>query len=625
MKAAPAPFPPDKQIHDMQRVADTLAQSPEFAGWPRHELVQIVPYVSEMHVEAGSFLCRRGEDAEHAFCLMQGTVRVEAGKGIEVSKGFVGHEVALNHGHYAADIVAVDQVIALAVPRDVMHTFGVAFESETLYHSLLARYTDSEGAPKAAPARAPHEEKRRISPMKTVGWILTLVVPVMILLFGEHYELDWHQRNFIAALSVCLLMMAFDLTAQYAAALIAGLACLLLDVAPARVILSGFASDSFFMALSIFGLGAVLTYSGLAERLVLTILRVSPQTPFWYNLTILLTGVFMTPCLPSANARVALMTPLIAETSRSLGYKERSRESTRLMLSMFVGTSFFAPVFLTAKSLNFVVHSLMPQQVREEFQWLGWTTAAAVAGLVMLGGYMLASAIVFRGGEKPRLSKKHLDAQFRLLGPMDQGEWTALAIAIAFILAIITYSFHKISPAWVTLGVLCVFLVLGTLKEKHIRYNFQWDVLLLVGFFIGLERTLEYLELTEILTSHLSGVAAYMASNFGMFIVALAFVTFFLRLFLPITTAGVLIASVFLPIAALNGVNPWVVGFVILVLNETWFLPAQSSYYLTFEELSGHRPVHDKKLFLRMNALSMGIRIAALFISLPFFRYLGLL
>src|SRR4030095_7639804 len=118
---------------------------------------------------------------------------------------------------------------------------------------------------------------------KTIGWALTLLIAAAILAFGERFGLTWSQRDFLAALSVCLMMMSFNLTPQYAAALIAGLACLLLDVAPASVILSGFASDGFFMGLSIFGLGAVLTYSGLAERLVLNMLKRSPNSPFWYN------------------------------------------------------------------------------------------------------------------------------------------------------------------------------------------------------------------------------------------------------------------------------------------------------------------------------------------------------
>ncbi|MDY6983379.1 MAG: hypothetical protein SV422_09835, partial [Pseudomonadota bacterium] len=92
-----------------------------------------------------------------------------------------------------------------------------------------------------------------------------------------------------------------------------------------------------------------------------------------------------------------------------------------------------------------------------------------------------------------------------------------------------------------------------------------------------------------------------------------------------ITTAGVLVASVFLPLAALNGINAWVVGFALIIFSETWFLPAQCSYYVTMQDMSGDKPVHDEALFLRLNAISMVFRLVALLASLPFFRYLGLI
>lgn len=613
----------DHPITDAERVAEALAAAPELAGWPHQDLARLIPYIWERHFDDGEVLCQRGDEAAHAFCLLEGTVRY-AGAGRLVSSGFVGHEAALDVPTYLDDVVASGHVVALAVPRTVLDDFGLTLTGSTLYHSLLAHHTTAADTA-AIPAEDEPAEDTGSHRTKAVGWLLTVLIAGFILAFGERYGLDWHQRDFLAALSVCLMMMSFNLTPQYAAALIAGLACLLLDVAPANVILSGFASDGFFMGLSIFGLGAVLTSSGLAERMVLNILKLSPRSQFWYNTNILLTGIVMTPCLPSANTRIALMTPLIMETSRALGFRDRSKEATRLMLSMFVGASLFAPIFLTAKSLNFVLYSQMPEQIREEFQWLKWTMSASLAGVVMLGLFLLAAAIVFRKSEKPRLSQPHLETQLRLLGPMRAGEWTALTIATTFILAIITYSVHKISPAWITLAVLCVFLVLGTINERHIRHNFQWDVLLLVGFFIGLEETLNYTGITAILTDRLSGVTAYMATNFSLFILLLGGLTAVLRLFLPITTAGVLIASVFLPLADINGVNPWVVGFVIIVLSETWILPAQSSYFLTMEEMSGERPVYDRALFLRMSALSMGIRLIALFASLPFFEYLGLL
>lgn len=615
----------DHPITDAARVAAMLSSVPEFAGWPHQELARLIPYVWERHFDPGERLCVRGEPADYAFCLLAGTVRYTGAGGRSVSTGFVGHEAALDVPTYLAEVAAVDSAIVLVVPRTVLDDFGITLRGDTLYHSLLSHYSTPDAAAPHQPPAENDEEDTRVNRTKTIGWVLTLLVAAGILAFGERFGLTWRQRDFLAALSVCLMMMSFNLTPQYAAALIAGLACLLLDVAPASVILSGFASDGFFMGLSIFGLGAVLTYSGLAERLVLNMLKRSPNSPFWYNFNILIAGILMTPCLPSANTRVALMTPIIMETSRALGYRDGSRQATRLVLSMFVGASLFSPLFLTANTLNFVVYTQLPDQIRESFQWLRWTASASLAGVVMLGLYLLVTHIVFRTDEKPRLSQPHLAAQLRLLGPMRSGEWTAAIVAVSFIVAIITYSVHKISPAWITLGVLCVFLVLGTLDETHVRHDFQWDVLLLVGFFIGLEQTLDYTGFTAMLTNRLSGVTQYMASNYYLFIVLVGALTAVLRLFLPITTAGVLIASVFIPLADLNGVNPWVVGFTIIMLSQTWFLPAQSSYYLTLEEKSGERPAYDPVLFLRLSAVTMVIRLVALVVSIPFFKFLGVL
>jgi DASS family divalent anion:Na+ symporter len=613
-----------RAILDANRVAATLEATPEFAGWPHHDLARFVPYVWERRLPAGTVLCRRGEPADRAFCMVEGSVRCSI-DGRTVSSGFVGHEAALEVPAYLADVVAATDVAVLVVTRDVLREFGITLGGETLFHSLLAHHATAAPASAAAAPGAEADDDDAHPRTTAIGWVLTLAVPALILAFGEGFGLSWRQRDFTAALSICLLMMSFNLTPQYAAALIAGLICLLLDVAPASVILSGFASDGFFMGLGIFGLGAVLTASGLAERVVFNLLRLSPKSPFWYNLTFLMTGIFMTPCLPSANTRVALLTPLVIETSRALGFRDRSREATRLMLSMFVGASLFAPIFLTAKSLNFVIHSQLPTQVHDEFQWLKWTISASVAGLVMLGLYLLAAGLTFRRGEAPRLSRSHLETQLRVLGPIRPIEWIALIITAAFILAIVTYSLHKINPSWITLGVLSVFLVLGTLNEKDIRHSFQWDVLLLVGFFIGLENTLDYTGITAILTEYLSGVTAYMQTNFLAFLAVLGLITALLRLFLPITTAGVLVASVFLPLAAVSGVNAWVVGFSIMMLAETWFLPAQCSYFQTMEDISGERPVHDRALFLRLNAITMAIRLIGLLASIPFFRSIGLL
>ena len=615
---------PKRTLVDYEGLAVALKQAPEFAGRSPGELAHIAAVATEVHFQAGDQLFRAGEAADWAYYLSSGSVYLGDANGETVAVGFIGQEAGIDIGTYLRDATALDRVCTYAIPRSALiphepRTGGTSFWHH-LVGSLSGRPLEPEPVTKKDDGGAQADQ-----PGRFLGWSLAVVVPIILLVWGRSSGFTWHQQQFLALLGICLVMLSFHLVPQYAAVLMTALGCLVLGVVPPRVVLSGFASDGFFMALSIFGLGSVLVRSGIAVRLVLNLLKFTTVSSFWYNFNFLVLGILMTPCLPSANARVGLLTPLLTEVSQALGFQNRQQQATRLLFSMFVGCTLFAPIFLTSKSLNFIVYDLLPTQVSQEYQWLRWLAAAAFPGLLMLLLYLLVSSLFFRGGPKPHLSAPHLLAQLRLLGPLRPQEWIAVLGSLAFIAAIISYSIHKISPAWIALGTFWAFLTLGSLKKKHLREGFDWGALLMIGFFIGLEDTMNVVGLGSILKAQLSGITHYMVTNFELFVLMLLGIISIMRLFLPITTTGVLVASVILPMANLKGVNPWVVGFVIITLSELWWMPAQSSYFLTFEETAGSKPAHDHRLFLKLNALSMAIRLLVLFVSLPFFRLMEVL
>jgi DASS family divalent anion:Na+ symporter len=420
-------------------------------------------------------------------------------------------------------------------------------------------------------------------------------------------------------------MWAFNLVPQYAAATIAVVGCLVLGAVPTEVILSGFRDEDLFMMFGVVAVGSVLLRSGVTDRVVLMMLRRCPPTTMGYNAAFLLAGFVLTPALPSANGRVELLTPLTLEASRSLGFKDGSREATRLLLSMFVGASIFAPMFLTSKSLNFIVYGMLPDQVSAEFHWLRWFQVTWPIAAVMLVLYLLLTSIWFRGGKAPRLSHAHLNAQLATLGPMRRGEWIALGSVAFFVLTIVTYSLHKISPFWVSFGVFLAFLLVGILEKKNLDRDFDWGIILMVGFFIGLTTSLDHVGLTTLLSQSLSIVTEQLSTNFTLSVLLLVGVVSVARIFLPITTSGVVLCTLLLPLSAASGVNPWVVMLVTLMLNECWILPYQSSYYQTFEAVSGGPEYFDRALFLKVNALTVAIRIATAFAVLQYMRMIDLL
>ena len=597
----------------VQEICEALRNIEEFPQLQSQDIARIVTTASRLQLTDDQMLCKVNENAERVFLLVSGAL-LGADQKYSAPR-LLGIEPMVGLKRRVESLRASGNAFILAIPRNNMPRVS----QDRGWQRYLEKFTGSDQEPESCKqTRGTVTAKHNV---KIWGWLPAIGLPVMIYLLGPSASLDWRQMNYLSMLSVCLVMMIFHLAPQYAAAMIATLGCLLLDVAPPSVILGGFASGGFFMALSILGLGVVLVRSGLVVRIYLQLLKRTPRNNFAYNLVTLLLGVVMTPCLPSANARIALLSPLTISTLRTLGYRKGGPEATRLFLSMFVGASMFAPFFLTSKSLNFVIYDLLPQQVSMEYQWWQWflysTGFILFLGLAFVG----ITAIVFHGNEKPTEERLDFEERLLLLGKMGFDEYLVMWGMILFIGSIISYPIHKISPFWISLGLLCFLMLLSLLKSRNFSNDFDWGVLLLIGFFIGLEDTMGHIGIEARLTVWLEPVTRIMVENFHIFTLIMAGVVGVVRLFLPITTAGVLIASVFLPLAYYHGVNPWVVGFVILNHCESWALPYQCSYYLTLRDECGQPLAYDQRLFLRINLYMMVLRFIGLFLAIEMFRF----
>jgi len=603
---------------------------PAFAELTSVELSRLVPDLEFVTFEAGDLLVEAGRTVDAAYFLLSGSVALHRDGDAEViSDALVGEEASVGLSRFLRTGEAVTAVRAVRIPAFVFKRHGVSGARGALYRSLAERLSPAphRGGSATESDGTPHEAgtASKVSLMTVLGWALTLVLPAFVLLSADHFGFDWSQRHVLASLVACLVMWAFDLVPQYAAASIAVVGCLILGAVPTEVVLSGFGDEDLFMIFGVFAVGSVLVRSGITNRILLEVIKRTPETAFGYNTAFLLTGFFLTPALPSANTRVELLTPLTTEAARNLGFRPGSRESTRLMLSMFVGASIFAPIFLTSKSLNFIVYGMLPDQVSAEFHWLRWFSVAWPAALFMLVAYSIITHFWFRGDEAPRLSRVHLNAQLAALGPMRAAEWIALGSVLFFVLTLVTYSLHKISPFWVSFGVFLAFLLVGVMEKRQLDRDFDWGVILMIGFFIGLTQSLSYVGLTDVLSESLAVVTRNLRTNVEVSLLLLIGVVSVARIFLPITTSGVVLCSLLIPLSASSGVNPWVVLFVTLMLNEAWLAPYQSSYYQTFESMSGGRRSFDRGLFLRVNAMTVGLRVVTTFFALQYMRMMNLL
>jgi DASS family divalent anion:Na+ symporter len=574
----------------------------------------------------GERIFSRDCPADQLFLLLHGSVHLlhPDRPPILITEGCLGEECATDAPAYLSNAEALSPTEVIVVPRlNLEPILAAAPDLRSAFHlDLLRRLSGSTIQPRAA---KPTASETPISLQSLAGWAITLLCFVVPPLLKGRVPLNTQQLAFLAIFLATASMWVFSLVDEYIPGVFALTATLIQGLVPPQVILGGFSSDAFLMALSILGLGAVITVSGLSYRFLLLLLRWMPNNQFGYNAGLMLTGTLLTPTLPTINGRVALVTPFLQDILEGLRFQGGKPAATRLATTAFTGVTLFSAVFLSSKSVNFVVLSLLPAQIQNDFQWMAWLVAASVMGIVSLGLYLAAVGYLFRNQEPSRLSQDHIQGQLKALGPLSTREWAGVVGFIAFLVGIVTTATHHIDPPWLGLAVLYFLLIFGVLKKEEFKTRIDWSFLVYLGALVGIVNTFNHLGLDKALAAAMPNLSGYMRTNFPLFILILAGLTFLVRLVIPISPAIVILATVFMPIASTQGVNPWVVGFIILNLGEMWFFPYQCSYYLQFRASTLPDGLYDERSFLRFNLLMNGLKIAALYASLPFWHMLGLL
>ncbi|MCI5140178.1 MAG: TRAP transporter large permease subunit [Candidatus Electrothrix sp. ATG1] len=589
------------------------------------DLARIAPFITEVPVSMGETLFNTGDQAENLFLLMEGQFEVQSGRRVlnRVEGGTLGEESVKNKGKYLTTAVALNDSKILKIPQKQILRLLKKYPEmkDKLYSSLVNHHAHIK-----IEDRATKEIKKEDAENITViGWLFAILLPAVIYYYGGTLSFDWKTKIFLTVACATVIMWIFRLVDEFIPSIMAVIVILVLDIAPPEVVLSGFTSGSFFMALSIFGLSAILTTSGLTYRIVINLFRFLPLSQFWHSLAIFITGIFLTPLFPSANGRIGIATPILLDMVESLGYKKGGKASTRLAIATFSGFTMFSSIFLSSKSMHFIVFGILPLQVRDRFNWGYWFYAAIVAGLVLMIFYFLLTQIMFRNSDKPRLSRDIIKAQYDVLGPLNAQEWAAISGIALFALGIATSSIHKIQLPWIGFAVLYFILVLGFLPKKDFKTHVDWTFLLYLGALIGLIKTISYLGLDISIGQNFLWLGSYMKNNFYLFVPLLSISTMLLRLFIPNTATVAILASVLFPISLLNGINPWVIGFIILIMSDSWMLPYQCSYYLLFDELTSPKRLFSKSMILKFNFISITFRIAAVYASIPFWKSVGIL
>ena len=546
-------------------------------------LARFLPHVSLRFIEKGEHLEDIGAAAINTFYIVEGSFEVwgEGSRTTTVKEGFLGEEAAIGMDAYIATVTAQEPSKVLVMPKQaiwdlatyrplrqaLLSSFSNRFSPEERQNSTDYNGTVFDG-------HIPSSTSMR----HLIGWLMALLVPMTIFFGLRDADLPNAQAlHLLAVLGATITMWVFRLLPDFVPALFAILSVALLGLAPPEITLSGFSSNTFFMALSIFGLSALIIISGLSLRILLWLLLIGPPHKAWYYLSLFLSGMVLTPIVPTSNGRISIVAPFMNDLLNIFDKESARAEAPRLAAAVVGGSSLLSAVFLSSKSVNFLVFGLLPFQEQTRFQWLDWFFAAAVCGAVMIVLYFLACWALFRNTAKPYIPKTLIADQLKILGPMATSEWGGIAGLSILMISFITASIHHIAIPWIALAILFSILMFGFLQKSDFRNRIDWSFLIFLAALIGLVASMKYVGLDQWITSNLDWLNSFMEHDFNLFILVLSGCIFIVRLTMPINATVVIFATLLIPSAINLGVNPWLVGFIILLMSETFIWPYQAS------------------------------------------------
>jgi anion transporter len=464
----------------------------------------------------------------------------------------------------------------------------------------------------------------RASMGRWIGGVLGVGLWAYLWFVQPDVGLDPSATKVLGLLALTLVFWAFWVFPDYGVALIFVLGLVLAGLSSPEEAFGGFASTTWFMTLGVLGLGAAITSSGLFYRISLGLVRFFPLTYYWQITALGFMGVIITALIPQQTARTAISSQMLLNLSESLGYKTPSRASTGLFAATFLGLGQLGFLYLTGSTSNLLAWGLLPKDVRAQFTWGYWFLAALPPTLVVIAIVLVAIVFLYRPESKPQISYKMVENQLDILGPVSAHEWITLAMLVFMVGGWLTFSYHKIDSAWISMIGLCVLINTGVLGWGMVKKGIDWEMLIYLGATLSIPGVLTKAKIDQWLVGFIAPVIMPYVDRPAVSFIIIALFIYALKLIFTSGIAVVTLSIVLIPLAVEMQISPWIIIMLILIATEVWFFPFQVDWH-TLANATTDGKGFSYRLLGRVNPIYAIAYLLAIIAAIPFWRYLGLI
>lgn len=515
--------PPSGDQHEYARL---LREVDLFAGLERVTLAKLAAHLQPQFYAASSIIFRQGDAGDALYVVASGTVGVYTADQTGTAETLV---KILSVGEPFGEMALLSSIprtatIKVETDCEVLRLNRSAFvdlvrEQPSVALAIAAtlsrRLADMLNCPAGAafpavakPKRAPPAVGQIAGPIKgaetgvsaAIGWLrmcvgrVGIAIGAAIVIFALGWVVSppsglnltaWHS---LVALPAILPALVVDAILEGALGLLLACAWVLTGSASAADALSGFASPSWVLVVSVLIIGAAIAQTGILYRLSLETITHMRGGFVGEATALACAGQLLGPAV-HATSRIIIIAPMLRELIEALGYSPKSKGAVGLAMATLIGFGQTAARTLTSGTTAVLVAAILPAQVRGDINWITWTIYGASFNVILFVGLLGTILWYYRPTAEARQPSseraKSLALQRALFGPMSRDEKIALGVGIALLAEFITQPFHHVDPGWVAalaVGVLSAARVVTVTTLRAVNWNFA----LLFGSLISL-------------------------------------------------------------------------------------------------------------------------------------------
>jgi branched-chain amino acid transport system substrate-binding protein len=622
----------------------------------RIERASLVPRLDREERSPGDRIVHQGEQGDALYIILAGTVLVsrtdERGERIDVTHLGPGEcfgEMALLSGTpRTADVTAVTDLSLLHLSREGFDKLFNSNPSVSAHLSiLLARRFSSDPTgdesthgdendpigsslmaadhhPASLISKGGVAIRGIVSHGPTIALLATLLIclTTFILLSANGFS---HNHVILYTLILgATILWSLDVFSYHAVTVALPLLAVLFGVAAPEKAFSGFSSPSWFLVLGVFAITAAISRTGLMYRMVLLFVKRFPPHYASQTFALAMSGLLLTPVIPSSNGRAALAGPLAVTICDTLRFKKGSPGAIGIAMACLLGFGHMSFMFMNGTATCFLALGLLPPDVGGRVTWTSWLASSLPLGLVYFIASFCCIFLLYRPNEPTEARGKVIDAQLKALGPMTRHELMSLATVIVSLAAFATQPLHQINGAWIAMLSFLILFAGGVLNEKAVRNDIDWNFLISFGALVGFGTLISGSGLTSVAAEKIRPLLLGVSGSPYIFLPVVSIATHLVRFALPLPAVLLIGILSIVPLSSSIGIHPFVIALVLLISVNPWVVPYQNSIYLNMLE-STEGKVFSHKQVRTLALLQFGAVLLAVTASIPFWQHIGLI